>query len=310
VTRPLVSLVLVTYNSEAPLPALLDSLEATTYEPYELIVVDNGSSDGTVPLVERRRPDATLLRNAQGRGYGAGCNQGAARAQGEFFVFLNPDIVVQPGWLEALVGSFERYPRLGIVSPEVLPPGWPPRDAGVPPTEVATVPGCTMMVSRAAWDDLGGFDETIFLYWEDTDLCWRAWLRGWRVLETLETHAFHDEGHGGGGSRSLAGEEMKNALYVTLKLRRGRSVAPVLLGRAASTLAKAVLWRRTDVFGAWRWNVTHLRTTLERRRRCLDDVGAEQVAELERRITGHARRRRRERVLARVASRASRTDLR
>jgi len=305
VTRPLVSLVLVTYNSEAPLPALLDSLEATTYEPYELIVVDNGSSDATVSLIERRRPDATLLTNAPSRGYGAGCNQGAARARGDFLVFLNPDIVVPPGWLEALVGCFQGDRRIGIVSPEVLPPGWRPRDTDVRSVEVATVPGCAMMVSRTAWDDLGGFDETIFLYWEDTDLCWRAWLSGWQVLETLGTHVFHDEGHGGGGSRSLAGEEMKNALYVTLKLRRGRHVPLVVLGRAVSTVAKAVLWRRADVFAAWRWNVAHLRTTLERRRRCLDGTSDDRVAALERRIAGHTRRRRRERLMARVNPRVN-----
>jgi len=62
VTRPLVSLVLVTYNSEEPLPALFDSLETATYEPVELIVVDNGSTDGTMSLVERRRPDATTFQ--------------------------------------------------------------------------------------------------------------------------------------------------------------------------------------------------------------------------------------------------------
>jgi len=297
---PLVSLILVTYNSAAPLPALLDSLETTTYEPYELIVVDNGSTDGTVPLVEARRPDATLIRNSPSRGYGSGCNQGAAHARGEFLVFLNPDIVVPPGWLEPLVGCFEREDRVAVVSPEILPPHWKPREANVSAVELATVPGCTMMVSRRAWEELGGFDETIFLYWEDTDLCWRAWLRGWRVLESLETHAFHDEGQGGGGSRSLAGEEMKNALYVTLKLRRARHVPFVVLGRAVSTLAKSVVWRRTDVFGAWRWNVANLRTTLERRRRCRDGVAGERVAKLERLIAGQSRRRVHERIMARV----------
>jgi len=305
VTRPLVSLVLVTYNSEEPLPALFDSLETATYEPVELIVVDNGSTDGTMSLVERRRPDATLLRNEPSPGYGAGCNQGAARTRGDFLVFLNPDIVVSPNWLEVLVACFERDGRVGVVSPEVLPPGWRPREADVPSVELATVPGCAMMVSRTAWEDIGGFDETIFLYWEDTDFCWRAWLRGWRVLEALETHVFHDEGHGGGGSRSLAGEEMKNALYVTLKLRRGRRVPLVVLGRAASTIAKAVLWRRADVFAAWRWNIAHLRTTLARRRQWLDAAGEQRVAELERRIAGQGRRRRRERLMARVDPRVS-----
>ena len=304
-TRPLVSLVLVTYNSERVLPALFDSLGQTSYEPYELIVVDNGSTDGTVPLIERRRPDATLLENKPSPGYGAGCNEGARHARGDFLVFLNPDIVVTPNWLDILVGCFERGDRVGIVSPEVLPPDWRPREAEHPAVEAAAVPGCTMMVSRPAWDDLGGFDEAIFLYWEDTDLCWRAWLRGWRVLESLETHAFHDEGSGGGGSRSFAGEEMKNALYVTLKLRRGRHVPLAVLGRAASTLAKAILWRRADVLAAWRWNAAHLRSTLELRRQLRDGVDDEQVAELERRIARHGRRRLRERLLARLSPRVA-----
>jgi GT2 family glycosyltransferase len=303
VTRPLVSLVLVTFNSEAVLPPLLDSLALTEYSPYELIVVDNGSTDGTLAVIEDRLPDATVFRNSPSRGYGSGCNQGAAAAHGDYLVFLNPDIVVRPDWLSVLVECFERDPELGVASPEVLPPGWRPRDTPERSVEVSTVPGCSMMVSRAAWTELGGFDERIFLYWEDTDLCWRAWLRGWRVLETLGTHVFHDEGSGGGGSRSLAGEEMRNALYVTLKLRRGRRVPLVLAGRAGSTLAKALLWRRVDVFSAWRWNAVHLRSTLALRRELLHGLDDERVAALERRIAGQTRRRIRERLLARVRPR-------
>ncbi len=300
---PLVSLILVTFNSERVLSAFFDSLAETTYGPYELIVVDNGSADETLPLVRQRRPDATLFENPASRGYGTGCNQGAGHAHGEYLVFLNPDIVVPPHWLDELLASFEQHTDVGVVSPEILPPGWRPRTSDESAVELAMVPGCTMMVSRRAWEQLGGFDETIFLYWEDTDLCWRAWLQGWRVIETLGTYAVHDEGHGGGGSRRWAGEEMKNAVYVTLKLRRGRRVPLALLGRAASTLAKGVLWRRTDVFAAWRWNAVHFRSTLAARRCLLDGVSAQRAADLERRIAGQRRRRLRERVLERVKPR-------
>jgi GT2 family glycosyltransferase len=303
VARPLVSLVLVTFNSERVLPAFFDSLDQTAYAPYELIVVDNGSSDGTLSLVEARRPNGTLLANPASRGYGTGCNQGAGHARGDYLVFLNPDIVVAPNWLDELLACFERDPAVGIVSPEILPPGWRPRMSDERAVELATVPGCTMMVSRRAFADLGGFDETMFLYWEDTDLCWRAWLRGWRVLETLGTYAVHDEGHGGAGSRRWAGEEMKNAIYVSLKLRRGRRLPGALLGRGASTLAKGLLWRRADVFGAWHWNATNLRSTLAARRRLLEGVSGERAADLERRIGAQRRRRLRERVLERLSPR-------
>src|SRR5689334_25406928 len=98
-SQPLVSLVVVTYNSAALLPDFFAALAATTYEPYEVLVVDNASSDGTAALIAERHPEVKLLASAINQGFGRACNKGALAARGDMLTFLNPDVIVTPDWL-------------------------------------------------------------------------------------------------------------------------------------------------------------------------------------------------------------------
>jgi N-acetylglucosaminyl-diphospho-decaprenol L-rhamnosyltransferase len=300
---PLVSVAVVTHNNEAILPAYFDALRETTYPRIEVIAVDNGSSDGTMAYL-REHADRVII-NDPSPGYGSACNQAAAIAAGEHFVFCNPDIIVTPNWLDVLVGIVTDDPSIGIVSPEIIPPGWRPRNAPGRVMEIAAVAGAAVLLPRRVWVELGGFDETVFLYWEDTDLCWRAWLAGHRVVESLDCYVVHDEGGSGGGSR-FAAEEIKNGLYIHLKLQRWRRVPSFVLLLATKTVIRAVQGRRIDVFGGWWWNLRHLPVTLERRRRALAGTPAERRIDLERRIAGHRRRRWGERILERVRPRLER----
>jgi GT2 family glycosyltransferase len=148
-----------------------------------------------------------------------------------------------------------------------------------------------MLVRRTAWQELGGFDEHFFLTWEDTELCWRARLAGWRVLEDLETHVWH---LGRGSWRRWAGEELHNGLYTHLKLMRWRRALPFLGRSAARTAVKLALLRDRSLIGAWSRTARELPETLEERRRWLRD--GKRSRALERLVTTHRRRRRRERV--------------
>ena len=309
---PLVSLIVVTYRSAAHLPGFFAALAATRYAPYEILVVDNASPDGTARLVAERFPQARLIANAENAGFGRACNQGARAARGEYLVFLNPDVTVTPGWLDTLVRHMAAHPDAGIICPQTLYPDeagrgtWDrglggetaarapsPRPQAPGVAETAAVPGCALMVRRAAWQALGGFDEAFFLYWEDTDLCWRAWLLGWRVLEDLEAHVYHERGGSAGGGRWDA-ERTKNALRTYLKTMRWRSALPFAAATLVKSLAKIALRRARGLPGAWAWNARHLGETLARRRE-LARARRIDPATLERLADAHARRGRKER---------------
>lgn len=314
--HPLVSLIVVTYNGVGHLADFFAALAATRYAPYEILVVDNASPDGTARLVAEGYPQARLIANADNRGFGRACNQGGQAARGEYLVFLNPDVIVTPEWLDILVRHMAAQPDAGIICPQTLYPDdrrpttddrrpkvnagdadsatsssilgpWP----GV--AETAAVPGCALMIRRAAWQALGGFDEAYFLYWEDTDLCWRAWLLGWRVLEDLEAHVYHERGGSAGGGRWDA-ERTKNALRTYLKTMRWRRALPFMGLSLAKSLAKIALRRAPGLPGAWAWSARHLGETLTRRRelaraRRIDPAALERLADI------HARRGRAER---------------
>lgn len=289
----LVSLIIINYNGAALLPACLEALWRTDYRPVELIVVDNASGDASLAYVAQAHPQARVIANAENVGFGRACNQGAAAAQGDLLVFLNPDVVVTPEWLDILVAHLAVNPDAAIICPTTLAPGQERPRYDTPVEEVAAVPGAAMALPRAAWRELGGFDEQMFLYWEDVELCWRAWLLGWRVLADLRAMVYHERG-ATAGSRRWDAEQTKNSLYTYLKLMRWRRVAPFAAALLLKTLAKAALLRSPGLLGAWLWNARHLGLTLAQRRALLARRRTD-PADLERRIDTHNRRQRRER---------------
>jgi GT2 family glycosyltransferase len=298
-TTPLVSLIVVTYNSAALLPDFFAALAATTYAPYEVLVVDNASQDGTQQLVATNYPSAQLIANRENLGFGRACNQGARAARGEVLVFLNPDVFVTPGWLAILVRRVAEHPDAAIICPTTLYPDQSAPIVTAAVEESAAVPGCAMLMPRADWQVLGGFDEQIFLYWEDTELCWRAWLLGRRVLIDLEALVYHKRGGSGGGRRWDA-EQTKNGLYTHLKLMRWRRTIPFAALLAGKTCAKMVLRRQPELVAAWHWNWRHLGQTLAARRELLRMRSGDPAA-LERRIAAHQRRQHAERAARRPA---------
>jgi GT2 family glycosyltransferase len=103
VETPTVSVVVVTYGNGDTVISALESLAANTHPCYELIVIDNASSDGTGALLEDRLVGATVVVNEENLGFASGSNQGAALASGRYLCFLNPDAFVEPGWLPPLL---------------------------------------------------------------------------------------------------------------------------------------------------------------------------------------------------------------
>ena len=206
--------VIVNYNDREHLLACVRSLRQSGVG--NLVVADNASADGSGEALASDDPDATFMPTGGNLGYGTAANRGATRVSGDLLLICNSDLTVDRGALELLAAAMDADGRLGIVGPRIVDPDGtvypsPRRFTGLADAvghafvglvkpgncfsrrylmldwdragfgEVDWVSGSCFLVRRAAWEDLGGFDESYFLYAEDVDLCWRAWQAGWKV---------------------------------------------------------------------------------------------------------------------------------
>jgi GT2 family glycosyltransferase/glycosyltransferase involved in cell wall biosynthesis len=215
---PRASIVIPVYGQLAHTLACLRALAAhPPATPVEIIVVDDASTDdtpGVLPRIEGLR----YHRRATNGGFIATCNDGAAMARGEFLVFLNNDTVPQPGWLDALLATFDAVPGAGLVGAQLLYPdgrlqeaggvvfrdgsAWNYGRFGTPSDpryrylrDADYVSGAAIMVPRALFAAVGGFDAHYApAYYEDTDLAFAVRAAGRRVLYQPAARVVHDEG--------------------------------------------------------------------------------------------------------------------
>lgn len=292
--NPLVSVIVVTHDDEELVPRFLGALRETRYEPFEILVVDNASTDGTLALLNAAE-DVTVVPQKVGRGPGVAGNRGAEAARGELLVHMNSDVFVTPDWLTLMVEHIQQRPDVGILSATTLYPGQtePEKMSPMALQEVAAVPGCAMMVPRHVWEELGGYDENFFLYWLDTDFCWRAWYRGWKVVEDLQAMVHHEEG-GSTRGEVWAADQIKGCLYTHLKLMRWRQTAVFAGLMAGKTLRYLGRADTRTLLGAWGWNLRRLPRTLRERRRWAEPR-RRLAPQLERMFAVHQRRQLRER---------------
>jgi O-antigen biosynthesis protein len=128
--RPRVSVLVVTYGGWAWTERALDALRSNTELPYEVVIVDNASPDETPDRLREHVRGAEVILNERNEGFGPANNAAAERARGELLVLLNPDALVRPGWLEPLIETLERDPRIGAVVPRLLDPGGTVQEVG------------------------------------------------------------------------------------------------------------------------------------------------------------------------------------
>lgn len=254
------SLIIVTYNNHSQIEACLRSVLPSLSPADELIVVDNASEDGTAALVEAAFPQLQVLRASRNLGFGGGNNLGARQARGEFLAFLNPDTTVELGWLDALVRTLQTHPQAGMATAKILLLDDPeqintcgnemhisgltlcrgmgqPRGAYPDLDEVGAVSGAAFAMRRALFERLGGFDESFFMYMEDTDLSLRARLAGWRILYAPEAIVYHEYRLTFGPNKTYYQE--RNRYWMLLRTFRKRTLAALL---PALLLAELVTW--------------------------------------------------------------------
>lgn len=218
----MVSICLVNYNDAVHLPECLKSIEeAASGVSFEVIVVDNASSDGSCALVEKEFPGIILIRSAENEGFGRGNNKAARASRGEYLLFLNTDVILRPGTLEPLIEEMRVHPSTGIAAPALVGAGDRLQVSfggrvnfftemlrktflnrmiarrlrkDRRRREVRWVSGAFLLARRSAFLESGGFDERFFLYFEDIDLCLRILAGGWKVVFLPRAESFHRGG--------------------------------------------------------------------------------------------------------------------
>lgn len=215
-TAPLVSAIIVNWNGGAMLQDALASLFAQTWPSLEVILVDNGSTDGSAEQAQRRFGDALIvIRNARNEGFARGNNIGFARAKGEWIFLLNSDAMCDPDAIAEVMRFVAGKPDVGQVACRVVradqpnffdsvglllypdgvsrPRGWQEKDQGqYDRAETVLAPhGCACALRKAMLDRIGGYDEDFFCYFEDLDLGVRGQLAGWKCWYVPEARARH-----------------------------------------------------------------------------------------------------------------------
>lgn len=208
---PSVTAIVVAWNSAEVLPACLDALGR---EGAEVIVVDNASTDATVALAEAH--GARVVRNVRNEGYGRGNNAGVAAAASEFILIINPDCAPDPGAVAALVAAAGRWPDAGMLAPRIIEPDGrvffqrrsllspyltnPPDILRLPEGDCCApfLSGACLLMRRETFLRLGGYDENIFLFYEDDDLCRRVAEAGLSLVHVDGAIARHGRGKSAG----------------------------------------------------------------------------------------------------------------
>lgn len=219
-TTPHVTIVILNWNGLSDTLACLESLQRLDYPDYEIVVVDNGSTDGSVPVIRERFPMVTMLENTENWGYTGGNNVGLryALAQGaDYTLLLNNDTEVAPDFLRRLVEAAESDPFLGMAGPTIYyhdrpdviwsaggaidwqrgstrMVGLDERDEGqfgAEPRPVDFVTGCAMLVRRTVLEQAGLLDERFFAYYEEAEWCVRASRAGFRIVHVPLAHIWH-----------------------------------------------------------------------------------------------------------------------
>jgi len=210
-----ISVIIVNWKGGEVLPLCLDSLRHQTFQDFELILVDNGSTDGSWEGLEEQWPGLRLIRLAENAGFAAANNLGVRKAAGEWIALLNSDAFPEPEWLAVLVNSVTNYPDYDFFGSTLVQAddrdlldgtgdvyhisglAWrrfynqPREQADREVEEVFSPCAAAALYRRSAFLQVGGFDEDYFMYHEDVDLGFRLRLQGFRCLTVPDAVVFH-----------------------------------------------------------------------------------------------------------------------
>mgnify|MGYP000432702724 CR=1 FL=1 len=266
---PLISVVVLNWNGYQVLEGCLRSLNDQTYQPLEIIVVDNASTDGSVDFLRQKFQDINLIINGKNLGFGGGNNIGIRASHGKYIMILNNDTRVDPKCVEELKRSIEKDDRYGVCASKILLECKPDIIDGVgivvcpdglsfgrgrlekkdrydEEEEIFFASDCACLYRREMLEDIGLYDEDFFAYADETDMGWRARLAGWKCIYSPKAIVYHLHSVSSGGRYSSFKAFLveRNRIWVALK---NFPISLIILGQFYT------LWRYVfQAYGALR----------------------------------------------------------
>jgi GT2 family glycosyltransferase len=260
---PRVSVVVCAYNAERTLPECLESLRQLNYPDFEVIVVNDGSTDRTAEVAQQ--PGVRVI-NTENHGLARARNSGLDAATGEIVAYIDADAYPDPHWLNHLAAAFMRSSHVGIGGPNIPPlgdgnvadcvanaPGGPCHVL-VSDLEAEHIPGCNMAFRKASLDTIGGFDPQFCIAGDDVDICWRLQDQGWTVGFSPGAVVWH---HRRNSVRAYFKQQYEYGKAEALLERKfparyNRVGHLAWTGRVYGGAAGSVAWRRWKVYyGRW-----------------------------------------------------------
>jgi len=302
--KPSYSIIVVNHNGGSLIARCIESVVRFT-DDFELILVDNSSTDGSDLAIADVHPETVILKNRTNLGFSRASNMGILHAKGPWIVLLNPDTIVTPNWLANLSECMKSSPRHGLATPTLMSPNHAIIDESGLTFDFSTGStrgrgaggvdngqfnvrewirlcsfACTM-IKRDVFKEIGLLDEKMFLYYEDVDFCLRARIAGWKVMYCPESLVYHTRGGLTPRSSIFRGNAVAYRLRIILKcydsfnaLKFGvarvfRDVVAMAAGIKNNDLGYFLAYLRSPF-----WNVINLpiqeRRTLQSKRRVSD----------------------------------------
>lgn len=268
--KPTCSIIIPHWNGKHHLDDCLSALRKQSFQNFEVILVDNHSSDGSQTFVRQHFPEVRLIELEHNQGFTGACNAGYAAADGEFICLLNNDTAADPDWVAAIVDAFRRKPQVGAVACKIMLfdrpdffhtagdfyrvdgiPGnrgvWQ-QDTGQYDQEEPVFSACGGAAGyrRSMLEEIGFLDKDFFFSCEDIDLSWRAQLGGWEVLYVPTAVVLHKLKASGDGTTSSY-YDGRNFIYVIWKNYPGS-----LFKKHWLAILRAQLQISSEALRAWR----------------------------------------------------------
>jgi GT2 family glycosyltransferase len=282
-SKPLVSILIPHFNGVEILRGCLRTLSKTTYENYEVVVIDNGSTDASVEMMKAEFPRVKIILSETNLGYAGGCNLGYEKTWGKYAVFLNNDTEQEPDWLTHLVATAESDETIAAVQPKILSIqarnrgekifdyagaaggmmdvlGYPyakgrifqtiEHDDGQydNATDIFWASGTAMFVRRNYLEKVGSFDGDFFAHMEEIDLCWRLLLAGYKIYASPKSVVYH---YGGatlavGTPKKIYLNHRNNTLMVCKNLSLARLLVTLVCRVVIETASIAVYFSKPE----------------------------------------------------------------
>jgi len=294
----LVSIIIVNWNGLQYLNNCFESLINQNYKNYEIVFVDNGSNDVSIEFIMNNYPQTIIIENKENLGFAEANNQGVNASSGEYVLFLNNDTTVTENFMIELVNILDNNINVGACqskfllmdNPNILdatgsfmtPTGFLSHD-GIcevdtgqydQTREIFSAKGACMLVRRSVLDKVGVFDKDFFAYFEETDLCWRIWLAGYKIIFVPDSVIYHKMG----GTTTqmhlpfIEYHSFKNricSLSKNLNLVNLIKIMPIhIISCIGICVLYIFMWKPRNavaIIKAIGWNIMNISSTLEKR---------------------------------------------